>query len=108
MGALTGDWVGEGVGGSVGALIGLLVGDLVGTGVGVVVGEALGDSVGGSVGTVGEGVPGEGCFVGGSVGATGLVEGHGIERALRDATCGLIYSGTSDIQRNLVSRMMGA
>lgn len=41
-------------------------------------------------------------------GAAGLVEGAGIERALRDATCGLVYSGTSDIQRNLIARMMGA
>lgn len=41
-------------------------------------------------------------------GALGLAEGHGIERAVRDATCGLVYSGTSDIQRNLVARMMGA
>jgi len=41
-------------------------------------------------------------------GASGLVEGNGIERAVRDATCGLIYSGTSDIQRNLIARMMGA
>jgi len=43
-----------------------------------------------------------------SFGAAGLVEGSGVERALRDATCGLIYSGTSDIQRSLVARMMGA
>ena len=43
-----------------------------------------------------------------SFGAAGLVEGSGIERALRDAACGLIYSGTSDIQRNVVAGMMGA
>jgi len=41
-------------------------------------------------------------------GAAGLVEGSSVERAYRDATCGLIYSGTSDIQRNLIARMMGA
>ena len=41
------------------------------------------------------------------VGGDGLVEGNGIERTWRDATCGLIYSGTSDIQRNLIARMMG-
>ena len=40
-------------------------------------------------------------------GGDGLVEGNGIERTWRDATCGLIYSGTSDIQRNLIARMMG-
>jgi len=43
-----------------------------------------------------------------SFGAAGLAEGSGIERALRDAACGLIYSGTSDIQRSVVARMMGA
>ncbi len=40
-------------------------------------------------------------------GGAGLIEGSGIERAFRDATCGLVYSGTSDIQRNLIASMMG-
>lgn len=40
-------------------------------------------------------------------GGAGLVEGNGLERAYRDATCGLMYSGTSDIQRNLIAGMMG-
>ena len=40
-------------------------------------------------------------------GGTGLIEGSGIERAYRDATCGLMYSGTSDIQRNTITGMMG-
>ena len=40
-------------------------------------------------------------------GGAGLVEGTGIERAYRDATCGLMYSGTSDIQRNTIAGMMG-
>ncbi len=43
-----------------------------------------------------------------TLGAAGLVEGNGVERALRDATCGLIYSGPSDIQRNFIARMSGA
>jgi hypothetical protein len=30
-----------------------------------------------------------------------------IERDLRDATGGLIYAGTSDIQRNLIASMCG-
>jgi alkylation response protein AidB-like acyl-CoA dehydrogenase len=40
-------------------------------------------------------------------GAVGYLSEHGIERDLRDATGGLIYAGTSDIQRNLISRMTG-
>ncbi len=30
-----------------------------------------------------------------------------VERDLRDAIGGTIYSGTSDIQRNIISRLMG-
>jgi alkylation response protein AidB-like acyl-CoA dehydrogenase len=40
-------------------------------------------------------------------GAIGYLSEHEIERDLRDATGGLIYAGTSDIQRNLISRMTG-
>jgi alkylation response protein AidB-like acyl-CoA dehydrogenase len=40
-------------------------------------------------------------------GAIGYLSDHEIERDLRDATGGLIYAGTSDIQRNLISRMTG-
>ena len=31
-----------------------------------------------------------------------------VERELRDAVPGLIYSGTSDIQRNTIARLLGA
>ncbi|MEM6529803.1 MAG: acyl-CoA dehydrogenase family protein, partial [Chloroflexota bacterium] len=31
----------------------------------------------------------------------------GVERDLRDAVGGVIYAGTSDIQRNLIARMLG-
>lgn len=42
------------------------------------------------------------------LGARGLLESEGVERELRDALCGLFFSGTSDIQRNLVARLTGA
>ncbi len=41
-------------------------------------------------------------------GARGLLVEEGIERELRDAVCGLIYSGTSDLQRTLIARLSGA
>ncbi|NTW44877.1 MAG: acyl-CoA/acyl-ACP dehydrogenase, partial [Anaerolineaceae bacterium] len=31
----------------------------------------------------------------------------GVEHELRDSIGGLIYSGTSDIQRNIIARMLG-
>ena len=40
-------------------------------------------------------------------GATGYLSEHAIERDLRDATGGLIYVWTSDIQRNLIARLTG-
>jgi alkylation response protein AidB-like acyl-CoA dehydrogenase len=40
-------------------------------------------------------------------GARGFVTEYGIERDLRDGIGGLIYSGTSDIQRNIIARLLG-
>jgi alkylation response protein AidB-like acyl-CoA dehydrogenase len=40
-------------------------------------------------------------------GGTGYLTGTGVERDLRDAVGGVIYSGTSDIQRNLIARLLG-
>jgi alkylation response protein AidB-like acyl-CoA dehydrogenase len=40
-------------------------------------------------------------------GAEGYAESAGIELELRDALGGLVYSGTSDIQRNIVARLLG-
>ncbi|MBA3341752.1 MAG: acyl-CoA dehydrogenase family protein [Gemmatimonadaceae bacterium] len=40
-------------------------------------------------------------------GGYGLIEGHETERALRDAVAGTLYSGTSEIQRNIISRWLG-
>ena len=40
-------------------------------------------------------------------GAQGFVQELGIERNLRDGIGGLIYSGTSDIQRNVIGRLLG-
>jgi alkylation response protein AidB-like acyl-CoA dehydrogenase len=40
-------------------------------------------------------------------GACGIVEGHEAERALRDALASTIYSGTSEIQRNIIARWLG-
>ena len=31
----------------------------------------------------------------------------GVERDLRDAVGGVLYAGTSDIQRNIVARLLG-
>ncbi|MFK8031427.1 MAG: acyl-CoA dehydrogenase family protein [Gammaproteobacteria bacterium] len=53
------------------------------------------------------------CFVESSLdairvhGAHGYVSESGIERNLRDSVGGVIYAGTSDIQRNIVARMLG-
>jgi alkylation response protein AidB-like acyl-CoA dehydrogenase len=41
-------------------------------------------------------------------GALGYEKGHDTERELRDALGGLVYSGTSDIQKNLIAALMGA
>jgi len=40
-------------------------------------------------------------------GSKGYLTAFQIERDLRDATGGLIYAGTSDIQRNLIARLSG-
>jgi len=40
-------------------------------------------------------------------GAYGYMKEAGIERDLRDAVAGTIYSGTSEIQRVVLSRMLG-
>jgi alkylation response protein AidB-like acyl-CoA dehydrogenase len=40
-------------------------------------------------------------------GASGYVADNDLERALRDAVGSTIYSGTSDIQRNILARWMG-
>lgn len=40
-------------------------------------------------------------------GGLGYVTGHGMEKDLRDAVAGTIYSGTSEIQRQRIAKMMG-
>jgi len=40
-------------------------------------------------------------------GAQGYVTEYEIERDLRDAVGGIVYSGTGDIQRNIVARLLG-
>ncbi len=40
-------------------------------------------------------------------GGKGYMSEFGVERDLRDAVGGIIYAGTSDIQRNLIARMLG-
>ena len=40
-------------------------------------------------------------------GAYGYMKEAGIERDLRDAVAGTIYSGTSEIQRVVLARMLG-
>ncbi len=40
-------------------------------------------------------------------GAKGYVSKFEVERDLRDAIGGLVYSGTSDIQRNIIARLLG-
>ena len=40
-------------------------------------------------------------------GAKGYLAEFEVERDLRDALGGVIYSGTSDIQRNIVARLLG-
>ncbi|MEO0888362.1 MAG: acyl-CoA dehydrogenase family protein, partial [Cyanobacteria bacterium J06648_10] len=37
----------------------------------------------------------------------GYLSEYEVERDLRDAVGGVIYAGTSDIQRNLISRSLG-
>lgn len=40
-------------------------------------------------------------------GAKGYVAEFGVERDVRDALGGVLYSGTSDIQRNIIARVLG-
>lgn len=40
-------------------------------------------------------------------GGRGYLAEHGIERNLRDAIGSVLYSGTSDVQRNIVARVLG-
>jgi len=40
-------------------------------------------------------------------GARGYLGEYEIERDVRDALGGVIYGGTSDIQRNIVARLLG-
>ncbi len=40
-------------------------------------------------------------------GARGYISEFGVERDLRNAAGGIVYGGTSDIQRNIVARMLG-
>jgi alkylation response protein AidB-like acyl-CoA dehydrogenase len=40
-------------------------------------------------------------------GGYGLMTEYGIEGVIRDSAAGIIYSGTSDIQRNIVARWLG-
>ncbi len=53
------------------------------------------------------------CFVQSSLdavrvfGAKGYLSDYGVEGIFRDSVGGLIYSGTSDIQRNIIARMLG-
>ena len=53
------------------------------------------------------------CFVQSGIDAMRTLGGYGymtefeVERDLRDAFGGIFYSGTSDIQRNIVARLMG-
>lgn len=53
------------------------------------------------------------CFVQSGLDAVRTLGGYGymtefeVERDLRDAVGGTIYSGTSDIQRNIIARLMG-
>jgi len=39
-------------------------------------------------------------------GARGYLTDHELERDVRDALGGLVYSGTSDIQKNLIARLL--
>jgi alkylation response protein AidB-like acyl-CoA dehydrogenase len=41
------------------------------------------------------------------LGGYGLMSEYGIESTVRDSMAGIIYSGTSDIQRNIIARWLG-
>ena len=40
-------------------------------------------------------------------GGYGFMTGEEVERALRDAVASTIYSGTAEIQRNIIARWLG-
>ena len=40
-------------------------------------------------------------------GGYGIMTEYGIERALRDSVAGVIYSGTNDMQRNIIAQWLG-
>jgi alkylation response protein AidB-like acyl-CoA dehydrogenase len=42
-----------------------------------------------------------------NTGGNGYLVDYGIERDLRDAIGGILYAGTSDIQRNIIAKMVG-
>jgi len=42
-----------------------------------------------------------------TLGGYGYMQEYGVERALRDAIGGVIYSGTSDVQRNVIATWLG-
>ena len=42
-----------------------------------------------------------------TMGGSGLMTEYGAERALRDSMAGTIYSGTSDMQRNIIAGWLG-
>ena len=41
------------------------------------------------------------------LGGYGIMTEYGVERALRDAMSSTIYSGTSEVQRNIIARWLG-
>jgi len=42
-----------------------------------------------------------------TLGGYGVMEEYGVERAVRDAAAGVLYSGTNDMQRNIIARWLG-
>ena len=42
-----------------------------------------------------------------TMGGAGILVGSGVERTLRDAVAATLYSGTNDIQRNIIARWLG-
>ncbi|MCB0294488.1 MAG: acyl-CoA dehydrogenase, partial [Calditrichaeota bacterium] len=41
------------------------------------------------------------------LGGYGFMVDYGVERTLRDAMASTIYSGTSEVQRNIIARWLG-
>ena len=42
-----------------------------------------------------------------NMGGNAYLVDYGIERDLRDAVGGILYAGTSDIQRNIIAKILG-